>query len=203
MPAPVTKRANDYFAEELPFTGVTVTEITVPSGRLIASHKLNTVNHFDIDPDPYSDNDGAGLDEWSQSFARWANTAQALIADVDTRITRNAAGTVEVITPERDAATGQNRLHEEENIVARVFCPDYGSIMLTDYQNWLDHGGPDILNAPDRFEIKDYQIFEVTPGRYKWTVYSHADDFEPHSTTGERITFACLERVETYQGEPL
>lgn len=201
MPAPVTKRANDYFAEELPFTGLTVTEITVPSGRLIVSDALHTVAHFDVDPEQ-SITDGAGMDAWSKLFAHRANTAHASIDGFDLWITRNAAGNVAVITPERDAATGEAQLYEEENAVARI-TTDFGAIMLTDYRNWLDHGGPDILNALDRFQIEDYRIFEVTPGRYKWTVYSHADGFEPHSTTGERITFACLERVKTYQGEPL
>jgi hypothetical protein len=82
-----------------------------------------------------------------------------------------------------------------ENMVAEI-CTDLWAAMLTDYQNWLDHGGPDISTANEHFAVEKFTVFDVTPGKYRWTVYSHADGFDIHAQG--RVTYARLELIESY-----
>ncbi|EMY33555.1 hypothetical protein D477_014176 [Arthrobacter crystallopoietes BAB-32] len=182
----------DYYAKQPPFLGNTVVEITVPSGRLIASDDLRKVGHFKIEP-PMSINYGAGTDAWAQLFAKQANTAYAFVGNTCPCVTRQADGSVEVISPAWEADTYKPVFLDGENRVARI-CTDHWAAMLTDYQNWLDHGGPDISVANDGFAIQAFTVFEITPGRYRWTVYSHADNFDRDAYG--RVTFARLELIK-------
>jgi hypothetical protein len=187
-------RAEGYYAEQPPFTGTTVVEVDVPSGKLIAADSLCSVDHFNIDP-PLSINYGVGLDAWAKLLAKQANTAYAFVGNTCPKVTRQANGSIEVIGPEYDEDLDDSVFNAGEQVVASI-CTDLWATMLTDYQNWLDHGGPDIGTANDRFAIQALTVFEVPPGKYRWTVFSHADTFDTHAAG--RVTFARLECVRKY-----
>jgi hypothetical protein len=183
----------DYYAKQPPFLGNTVVEITIPSGRLIASDDLRSVKHFDIEP-PLSINYGAGTDAWAQLLATRANTAYAFVGNTCPSVTRQTDGSIEVMNPAWDEADKPVYLDGESEVAD--ICTDHWAAMLTDYQNWLDHGGPEAEVANRQFAIQAYTFFEVTPGRYRWTVYSHADNFDRDADG--RVTFARLELIEAY-----
>lgn len=187
----MTTRPEDFYAEQAEFTGNTVTEITVPSGKLIAADNLRMIEHFNVEA-PLSMNSGTGLDAWAQLMAKQANTAYAFVGNSCPTVTLQANGSVEVISPAWDD-TDEPVFNDGEYPVAGI-CTDLWAAMLTDYQNWLDHGGPDISGANKSFAIDVFTVFEVTPGRYRWTVYSHADRFDIHAEG--RVTYARLELIE-------
>lgn len=185
--------AEGYYAKQLPFTGNTVVEIDVPSGKLIANDSLCSVAHFNIDP-PLSINYGVGLDALARLYAEQANTAYAFVGNSSPSVARQADGSLEVINPEW-GDFDEPVLNAEETIVAEI-CTDLWATMLTDYQNWLDHGGPDISTANDRFAIQAFTVFQIPAGKYRWTVFSHTDTFDTHAAG--RVTYARLECIETY-----
>ena len=66
--------------------------------------------------------------------------------------------------------------------------------MLTDYLNWLDNGGPSIETANEDYGVQKFTVFDVTPGKYRWTVLSHSDMFD----TDSALIFAHLDLIEAY-----
>lgn len=186
--------AKDYYAKQLPFTGDTVVEIDIPSGRLIAADSLCSVGHFDIDP-PLSINSGVGLDAWAQLLAKDANTGYAFVGNTCPKITRQVDGSLEVVSPEYDEDLDDSVFKAGETVVARI-CTDLWATMLTDYQSWLEHGGPAIEAANEGFALKKYTVVEVPAGKYRWTVFSHKDTFDTHAEG--RVTYARLECIRKY-----
>jgi hypothetical protein len=186
--------ADNYYAKQPPFTGTTVTEITVPSGKLIAADSLCSVEHFDIEM-PLSIESCVGLDAWARLFAEQANTAYAFVGNSSPLIAQQADGSIEVINPEWGDGPDVPELNAEETVVARVIT-DVWATMLTDYRNWVDHGGRCMETAPGGMSGTRFTVFEVPPGRYSWTVFSHADGFEMHAAG--RVSYARLECIETY-----
>lgn len=185
--------SDNCYAKQPPFTGNTVIEIDVPSGKLIVNDSLRSVEHFDVEP-PLSINYGVGLDAYAVLLAKQANAAYAFVGNSSPSVARQADGSLEVINPEW-GDFDEPVLNAGETIVARI-CTDLWAAMLTDYQHWLDHGGPDISTANDRFAIKAYTVFEVPAGKYRWTVFSHADGFDMHAAG--RVAYARLESIEKY-----
>jgi hypothetical protein len=183
----------NYYAKQPPFTGNTVVEIDVPSGKLIANDSLCSVNHFNIEP-PLSMNYGVGLDAWARLLAEQSNAAYAFVGNSSPSVARQTDGSLDVINPEWEDFD-EPVLNAGETIVARI-CTDLWATMLTDYQNWLDHGGPDISTANDRFAIQAFTVFEVPPGKYRWTVFSHAEGFDMHAAG--RVTYARLECIQKH-----
>jgi hypothetical protein len=181
----------NYYAKQPPFTGNTVVEIDVPSGKLIAADSLCSVPHFNVEP-PLSINYGVGLDAYAVLLAKRANANYAFVGNSSPVIARQADGSLEVISPEW-GDFDEPVLNAGETIVARI-CTDLWATMLTDYQNWLDHGGPDIGTANDAYALEKYTVIEVPAGRHRWTVFSHADGFDMHAAG--RVTYARLERIE-------
>ena len=106
-----------------PFTGNTVVEIDVPSGRLIAADSLCSVEHFDVEMP--LDLDGAGLDTWAQLFAEQANTAYAFVGNSSPLITRQADGSIEVVNPEWGAGPDVPELLDGEVVVAHPVARDH------------------------------------------------------------------------------
>lgn len=186
-------RPVDYYAEQPEFLGATVVEIDVPSGRLIAADTLHSVEHFNIDP-PLSINSAYGLDAWAKKLAE-VNVAYACAGNTSPSVTRRTDGLIQVVTPDWDDETDGFRLNEDETMIAEI-CTDLWAAMLTDYQGWLDHGGPDVDTANAPYSLSKYTVFDVTPGKYRWTAFSHRDRFDTHAMG--RITFAQLELIEAY-----
>jgi hypothetical protein len=87
-----------YYARQPEFTHTTVTEITVPSGKLIAADDLSSVPHFNIEA-PLSINSGVGLDVLAVLTAQQANTAYAFVGNTSPMVTLYADGSVEVVSP--------------------------------------------------------------------------------------------------------
>ncbi|MET4143901.1 hypothetical protein [Arthrobacter sp. UYCo732] len=185
--------SENYYAQQSKFTGNTVIEISVPSGRLIATDDLRSTNHFDIEP-PFSINYGSGLDAWAKAFAARTNAAYAFVGNTCPSVTRRNDGSIQVVTPAWSEDEG-GAFNDDEVVVAKI-CTDLWATMLTDYQNWLDHGGPEVAVANADFAFDTYTVFEVTPGKYRWTVYSHNDHFDRDAEG--RITYARLELLDTY-----
>lgn len=183
----------NYYDEQPEFLGTTVVEIDVPSGRLLAADSLCTLEHFDVDP-PLSINYGFGLDVWAKRFAK-LNLAYAFVGNTSPSVTRRADGLIQVVTPDWDDEEDDFRLNEGEAIVAEI-CTDLWAAMLTDYQGWLDHGGPDVDAANAPYQLTKYTVIEVTPGKHRWTVYSHSDRFDRDQDG--RITYAQLELIEAF-----
>lgn len=190
----MTDRSRDYYAKQPEFYGPTVVEITVPSGRLIAADTLHSVKHFNIDP-PLSINSGYGLDAWAKKLAE-VNVAYAFAGNTSPSVIRRADGIIQVATPGWDEELDDEaKFGDDETIVASI-CTDLWATMLTDYQGWLDHGGPDVKAANAPYGLKKFNVFEVTPGKYRWTVYTHTDRWDRDAPG--RITFAQLELIEAY-----
>ncbi|KIA73457.1 hypothetical protein ANMWB30_23840 [Arthrobacter sp. MWB30] len=179
------------------FEGNTVVEIAVPSGKLITADDLRDVRHFRIEP-PLSINYGFGLDAWARLLAQQSNTAYAFVGNSCPVVTRQADGSLVVVNPEYDEEADKTNLNDDETQVA-IICTDLWATMMTDYKNWLDHGGPDITGANSSYALDRYTLIDVTPGIYRWTVFSHADTFD--TSAGGRIVFARLDLIEAFPTE--
>lgn len=190
----MTKTLNPYRVRE-PFHGTTVVEIPVRSGKLIVSDDLRTTPFFKVAP-PASLNYGAGLDEWTKACAEQAQLAQAFVGNTDPRITRQQDGSLIVVSPAWSEETGERILVNDETIVGRI-CTDHWSVQMADYEQWLSHGGPaiEVANEPYAIDYK-FSIVGVTPGLYRWTVYSADDDFQMDGPG--RIEYAKLELIQAY-----
>lgn len=171
-------RRIDYYDKQPEFLGNTIVEISVPSGKLIAGNDLRSVPYFDVEL-PLSISSGVGCDAWAKEFAEKANGALASVG--------NSSPTV--VRMESDRFHFVNGARNGEISVAWI-CTDLWAVMLTDYQNWLDNGGEEVT------EDDDYTVFDVTPGKYRWTVFSHADNFDPHARG--RVLYAALDLIEAY-----
>jgi hypothetical protein len=185
-------RPDGFYAAQPKFAGNTVVEIAVPSGKLIAADDLRAVPHFRVEP-PLSINYGVGLDAYARVLAEQANTAYAFVGNTCPVIARQADGSFEVIDPAWNEDTDGPELNSDERVVAEI-CTDLWATMLTDYQSWLDHGGPAIESSEGQMPDGKFTVFEVPAGRYRWTVYSHTDSFDTHAAG--RLVFARLERIE-------
>lgn len=176
-----------------PRDGVPCTEIDVPSGKLIVADNLGRVEHFSIEP-PMSINTAAGTDAWARLLAAQANTAYAYVGNSCPSVIRTADGALEVMCLGWDEGTDRpGQLSEGEEKVAAIRT-DLWAAMATDYQNWLDHGGPDVTVANKPYAVEVFTVIDVEPGRYRWIAYSHVDSFDMDAE--DRITYARLERIE-------
>lgn len=175
------------------YDGVPCTEIDIPSGKLIVADNLGRVEHFNVEP-PMSINTAAGTDAWARLLATQANTAYAYVGNSCPSVIRTAAGALEVTRlgwdHENDSPLQPG---EGEEKVASI-CTDLWATMATDYQHWLDHGGPDIAAANEPYGLDVFTVIDVTPGRYRWIAYSHVDSFDMDASG--RVTYARLERIE-------
>lgn len=182
----------DYYAPQEPFAGTTVTEIVIPSGKVIASDDLR-MGPLDLDP-PQSINYGIGADAYSRLFAEKRNVAYASMGNTCPRITKNADGLLQVVSPFWSEETGVV-FEESEKTVARI-CTDHWATMLTDYEFWLACGGKTVEEANEEYKVQSYFLIDVIPGKYRWTVYSHSDFFDSDVT--DRVVFAKLELIQAY-----
>lgn len=187
--------APNFYRYRAPFTGTTVTEISVPSGKLIASDDLRTVPYFDVEA-PNSINYGAGRDEWSRLYAEQAQVAQAQVGNTCPFVTRQVDGSLLVVATDLDEDTDEAVLLNDERVVAHI-CTDLWSTMLTDYEHWLSQGGGVVEPTIGPITTYDqYTLIDVTPGMYRWTVFSNDDGFDMNRDG--RIEFAKLELIRAY-----
>lgn len=175
----------------VPFYGDTVVEISVPSGRLIVSDDLRSVDFFNTKPEG-SINYGVNLDAWGKAQAVAANLAYAFVGNSCPDITRQLSGELLVVTRAWDEEKDEAAIEDGEVVVASI-CTDHWAVMMTDYQNWLDNGGPDVKVANEPYAIEAFQLIDVTPGLYRFTVYSHSDRFSLDDFG--RTVYAKLELV--------
>lgn len=180
----------NYYARQPAFTGNTVIEIDVPSGKLIAADDLRSVEHFNVEP-PLSINSGVGMDAWAALLAERSNAAYAFVGNTCPTVTWQSDGSLEVVSP-WDEQADEPAFIDGENPVANI-CTDLWATMLTDYQNWLDHGGPDVSAGEQTSAIQMFTVIDVPPGKYRWTVYSHNDFFDMDAAG--RVTYARLELI--------
>lgn len=175
------------------FAGPTVVELSIPSGKVIISDDLRKPKHFDIESplDLYSD----GLDEWARMFAGQVNVGYAFVGNTCPTVTRLSDGGICVVSGEYDEDTDVVALEDGETEIFTI-CTDHWAAMITDYQNWIDNGGPTIERANEGYGLQKFEILDVTPGRYRWTAFSHSDSFDTHAV--ERNVYAQLELIEAY-----
>lgn len=159
-----------------PFHEDTVVEINVPSGKLIMSDDLRTVKKYDIDS-PISINYGRGCDALAKLCAEQANLAYAQVGNSCPSITVNADGVIQFVNPEWDESTDIATFEDGETKVGWI-CTDLWAVHVTDYQEWLDNGGKPVEEANSKYAIEKYTVLDVKPGRYRWTVFSHNDNFD-------------------------
>jgi hypothetical protein len=186
----------DEFREYKPaFAGPTVAELSIPSGKIIASDDLREPEHFDIEDESFID--GAfGWDLWAKDLAEKANVGYAFVGNTSPSITVKSDGVFRVVKGEYDEENPSKSPYEDDETVIAEICTDHWATMITDYQYWLDHGGKPVekLNEPYKFLV--FTVFDVTPGKYRWTVYSHSDSFRNHADG--RLVYAQLELIEAY-----
>lgn len=185
--------AEGHHNEQLPFTGNTVVEIDVPSGKLIAADSLRSVEHFDVEPPLFLGS--VSLDAWARLFAERANMAYAFVGNTSPLITQQADGTIEVVRPEWGAGPDVPELLDGEVVLTHIIT-DVWATMLTDYRNWVDHGGMAIETTPGGLSGTRFTALDVEPGKYHWTVFSHADGFDTRAAG--RVTYARLECIQKY-----
>lgn len=170
-----------------PFYGETILEIEVPSGKLVMSDSLGPVFY----PEAVGDfNYGRGRHDTTLKYAKDFNVASAFVGNSCPTIVRQADGSYLVVSLEVDDE--YERIHKDgEQEVAHVVT-DSWSVELTDYQNWLDNGGQELTEGASH----GYTVLNVAPGKYRWTVKSHADGWSHYDFP--RAEFATLELIEAY-----
>jgi hypothetical protein len=186
-------RGPNYYAPQPPFNKDTVVEISVPSGRLIVGDELRGPDRFRIAPE-LNINYGFGLDAQAKKFAVKANMAYGFVGNSCPSVTQQADGTLLVVQGAYDEEEGESVFNEDETVVAYI-CTDHWAAMMTDYQNWLDNGG-EAVEKEGYHHNGGTTVFDVTPGKYRWTAYTHNDSFDVHAYG--RVVYAKLELIEAF-----
>ena len=174
------------------FYGETVIQINVPSGRIIAADNLGTTPYFDVDQ-RMSINHGFGMNDWTQQHAEQAQIALAFVGNSCPSITRQTNGSLVVVSLDFDEDTDEEIVVANEAVVATI-CTDLWWTMLTDYDHWLSHGGPDVDEANAPYGVTKFTVIDVAPGLYQWTNYSNSDGF--YRDESGRIEYARLDLIE-------
>jgi hypothetical protein len=184
-------RGPNFYAKLPPFYENTVVEISVPSGKLIVSDELRGPERFRIEA-KFNPNYGLGMNALAQEFAEKANMAYGFVGNSCPSVTRQADGTLLVVQGEYDEEEDESVFNDDETVVAKI-CTDHWAAMMTDYQNWLDNGG----NAVEKEGLHHdggMTVFDVTPGKYRWTAYTHNDHFDLQAYG--RVVYAKLQLIE-------
>jgi hypothetical protein len=185
----------DYREYQPAFAGPTVVELSIPSGKVIASDDLREPKYFNLEDDSFFE--GAfGCDVWARDFAEKVNVGYAFVGNTCPSVTLKNDGIFRVVSGEYDEDNYDKSPFEDDETILAPICTDHWATMITDYQNWLEHGGIPIEKANDGYSLQKFTVFDVKPGKYRWTVYSHSDGFRNHSA--ERIVYAQLELIEAY-----
>jgi hypothetical protein len=186
------QRTKDYYAKPPVFEDFTVVELSVPSGRIIASDDLRGPDFFDVEQ-TQSINYGAGLDTWAKAWATEANVGYSFVGNTCPSIARNSDGLIQVVSPDHDEEGDEEVFENGETVLAKISTAHW-AVMITDHQNWLDNGGISIEQDPE--QISEFTVFDVTPGKYRLTTFSHNDYFDIDRVG--RVVYAKLEFIEAY-----
>lgn len=186
-------RGPDFYAKLPMFNEDTVVEISVPSGKLIVSDDLREPDRFQIEA-RLNPNYGLGLNALAQEFAEKANMAYGFVGNSCPSVARQADGTLLVLQGAYDEEEDETVFNEDEIVVAWI-CTDHWGAMMTDYQNWLDNGGESVEKEGLHHD-GGTTVFDVTPGKYRWTAYTHNDNFDLQAYG--RVVYAKLELIEAF-----
>lgn len=171
-----------------PFNGETVLEIDVPTGKLVIADSLEPVF---IPAAVGNINYGRGQHETTLQYAKDYKVASAFVGNSCPTVVQQANGDYLVVSVEFDEEKNDVIFENGEQEVAHVVT-DSWSVELTDYQNWLDQGGEELNDGASH----RYTVLAVAPGKYRWTVKSHADGWDYYEFP--RAEFATLELIEAY-----
>lgn len=167
-----------------PFYGETVLEIEVPSGKLVIADSLGPVFY----PEAVGDiNYGRARHETTLRYAKDYKVASAFVGNSCPSIVQQADGSYLVVSLDLDEKDDYRYENGEKKVGAVV--TDSWSVELTDYQNWLAHGGQELADDASH----GYTVLNVTPGTYRWTIKSHADGWSHYNYP--RAEFAVLELI--------
>lgn len=186
-------RGHSFYDKLPPFYENTVLEISVPSGKLIVSDDLREPENFRIEA-KLNPNYGLGMNALAQEFAEKANMAYGFVGNSCPSVTRQSDGSLLVLQGAYDEEEDESVFNDDETVVAKI-CTDHWAAMMTDYQNWLDNGGEEV--AEEGFHPNSgTTVIEVTPGKYRWTAYTHNDNFDLQAYG--RVVYAQLELIEAF-----
>lgn len=182
---------SSYYDKLPPFYENTVVEISVPSGRLIVSDELREPENFRIAP-KLNISYGYGLNAQAKEFAEKVNMAYGFVGNSCPSVTRQADGTLLVLQGAYDEEEDESVFNDDETVVAWI-CTDHWAAMMTDYQNWLENGG-EAVEKEGLHHDGGTTVVDVTPGKYRWTAYTHNDNFDLQAYG--RVVYAKLELIE-------
>lgn len=186
-------RGHNFYDKLPPFYENTVVEISVPSGKLIVSDELRGPEHFRIEA-KLNPNYGLGMNALAHEFAEKANLAYGFVGNSCPSVTRQSGGALLVVQGAYDEEEGETVFNEDETAVAWI-CTDHWAAMMTDYQNWLDNGG-EAVEKEGLHHDGGTTVVDVTPGKYRWTAYTHNDNFDLQAYG--RVVYAKLELIEAF-----
>lgn len=186
-------RGSAFYDKLPPFYENTVLEISVHSGKLIVSDELREPEKFRIEA-KLNPNYGLGMNALAQEFAEKANMAYGFVGNSCPSVAKQADGTLLVLQGAYDEEEDETVFNDDETVVAWI-CTDHWAAMMTDYQNWLDNGGS-AVEKEGLHHDGGTTVFDVTPGKYRWTAYTHNDHFNLHAYG--RVVYAKLELIEAF-----
>ena len=167
-----------------PFYGDTVIEIDVPSGYLVIRDALTPV----FTPAAVgSMRQGLETHQAAMDYAEDCNVASAFVGNSCPQIVQRKDGSYLVVSPEQREDGDFGNIYEdgEERIFSVI--TDSWSVELSDYGNWLDHGGK-------RLDEFSPDLLPVPPGRYRWVASCHKTGWSHYDFP--RAEFATLTLIE-------
>lgn len=174
-----------------PLTEDTIIELDIPSGKIVTGDSL-----FSAVPDLtgyYSINHGEGLDRYSRQLNKETGLGYIFAGNTSPHITKDKNGVIKVVNFELDHHD-EEILVNGEQILAWVNT-DLWAVSMIDHDKWVAYGGGE-NGKPNSKSDRKYQVFEVTPGKYRLSIHSHQDDIELNTT--ERFELATMKLMEPY-----
>lgn len=175
---------------------VATLEVSFPSGKVISADDLRSVPYFNVGaPSDINLAPSEWREGWSREYNEQAQVAHASVGNSSPSVIRKG-DTYTVASLDWGDDWVHPILGAGESIVATI-CTDLWAVMLTDYEHWQTHGGPTVEDANNNgYELQKFQTFDVTPGRYTWTVYSSGTDFT--DDVEGRVVYAKLELITAF-----
>lgn len=183
------------------FNENTIVELDFPSGKVITADSL-----FDFVPDANFDdsfnfNSGFGMDKYSRAIAKERDLGYVFVGNSCPSINRQKDGSFKIVREafaENDQGDDEPVYEDGEEKVATIIT-NLWAVSMIDYDKWLAYGGEDIAQNPPNLHGSHsdgyYSVFDVTPGKYRLTIYSNSESFDRDA---ERTEYAKLELIEQY-----
>lgn len=173
-------------AKPAPFYGETILEIDVPSGKLIFAGTLAPLFTSNLTNTIH----GQEMQDVATNYAEKHDVVSAYVGNTPPHITLQRDGSYKIIHPDYDPHR-RGYFYENSELDLGIVSTDTGHIEVTDYQNWLDNGGEELSNG----NKYGYIVLNVPKGKYRWTVYSHSDNW--HKYELPRSEFVTLELIQS------